>query len=414
MPDPSQQPSKLEHPARILLVDDQPANLQLLGSMLGSLGYDILPASDGPTALKRLTVRPPDLILLDVLMPGMDGVEVCRRIRTNPACGNIPVIFLSAADDKELIVRALETGGVDYVTKPFNHAELLSRVRTHLDLKATRDRLQRLAEDKDELLGILAHDLKNHLGGVQMSAALLRNQLARYEDGQSAQLSENIWHSTSRLLSFVKEFLANSATDHGFVLHPERLPLDDAVARTVKDYREAARRKHLEIHLGLPAEPAWVLADRHGLSQVLDNLLSNAVKFSPPDKSIHVTVRAHTGGAECTIRDQGPGFNAEDQTRMFQRYGRLSARPTAGEPSAGLGLSIVHKLMLAMHGRLTFESLAGQGTSFTARFPCPPFSNTPDGSDGDKVGTGVGTASIDRPGENEMGGTSQTPSPGCD
>lgn len=379
IPTPNQQPSNMECPARILVVDDQPANLQLLGSMLSSQGYDILPASDGPTALKRLTARPPDLILLDVLMPGMDGVEVCRRIRTNPACSDVPVIFLSAADDKELIVRALQTGGMDYVTKPFNHAELLSRVRTQLDLKATRDRLQRLAEDKDELLGILAHDLKNHLGGVQMSAALLRDRIARHSDGQSAQLSDNIWHSTSRLLAFVKEFLANSAADHGVVLHPEPLPLGDAVARTVHDYREAARRKNLEIRLDLPDEPACVLADRHGLSQVLDNLLSNAVKFSPPDKSVHVAVRAHPDGAECTIRDQGPGFNAEDQARMFRRYGRLSARPTAGEPSAGLGLSIVQKLMQAMHGKLTFESLAGQGTSFTARFPCPPSSNTRDG-----------------------------------
>jgi two-component system sensor histidine kinase/response regulator len=96
-------------------------------------------------------------------MPGMDGLEVCRRIRENPDWKDIPIIFLSAADDKELIVRALEAGGVDYVTKPFNHKEMLSRVRTHLALKAAHDRLKQLAEDKDELLGILAHDLKTTL-----------------------------------------------------------------------------------------------------------------------------------------------------------------------------------------------------------------------------------------------------------
>src|SRR6185436_17616312 len=126
----------------------------------------------------RLTIRLPDLILLDVLMPGMDGLEVCRKIRENPAWNDIPIIFLSAADDKDLIVRALEAGGVDYVTKPFNHREMLSRVRTHLALKAARDKLKHLEEDKDELLGILAHDLKNHLGGMQMSANLLRERMA--------------------------------------------------------------------------------------------------------------------------------------------------------------------------------------------------------------------------------------------
>jgi two-component system, sensor histidine kinase and response regulator len=367
----SHPPSTTDVPARILVVDDQPANLQVVGSMLGSLGYDILPASDGPTALKRLTVRLPDLILLDVLMPGMDGVEVCRQIRQNPAWGDIPVIFLSAADDKDLIVRALGAGGVDYVTKPFNHAELLSRVHTHLDLKAARDRLKRLAEDKDELLGILAHDLKNHLGGVRMSAALLRDRMTGHPDARSAQLSENIWHSSSQLLAFVEQFLANSAADHRVVLRPEHLNLGDAVARAVQVYHEAARRKNLLIRLQLPDEPAPVLADRHGLSQVLDNLLSNAVKFSPPDTRISVQVRANADGAECRIQDQGPGFSPEDKTRMFRRYGRLSARPTGGEPSTGLGLSIVRKLVQAMNGRLTCESVAGEGATFTVWLPVP-------------------------------------------
>src|SRR5882672_766823 len=113
-------------PARILVVDDQLANVQIVGSVLGKLGHEIVPASDGTTALKRLAVRAPDLILLDVRMPDMDGFEVCRQLKENPDWKDIPVIFLSAADDKELIVRALNAGGVDYITKPFNQSELVS------------------------------------------------------------------------------------------------------------------------------------------------------------------------------------------------------------------------------------------------------------------------------------------------
>jgi len=135
-------------------VDDQETNVQVLGSMLGQLGFEIVPVTSGEDALKRLAARPADLILLDVLMPGLDGFEVCRQIRAQAALAEIPIIFLSAADDKSFIVRALEAGGVDYVTKPFNQAELVSRVRTHLALKQARDRLRQLAEDKDELLGI--------------------------------------------------------------------------------------------------------------------------------------------------------------------------------------------------------------------------------------------------------------------
>ena len=132
-----------------MVADDQPANIQIVGNILGRHGYEIVPAGDGPTVLKRLGLRQPDLILLDVLMPGMNGLEVCRRIRENPEWVHIPIIFLSAADDKELIVRALEAGGVDYLTKPFNHSEMLSRVRTHLALKTAHDRLKKLAADKD-------------------------------------------------------------------------------------------------------------------------------------------------------------------------------------------------------------------------------------------------------------------------
>ena len=360
-----------DSPARILVADDQVANIQVLGNMLGKQGYEIVPASDGPTTLKRLALRLPDLILLDVLMPGMDGVEVCRQIRENPEWKDIPIIFLSAADDKEVIVRALEAGGVDYVTKPFNYAEMLSRVRTHLALKAARDRLRQLAEDKDELLGILAHDLKSHLGGVQMSARLLRDNLAGTANGKPQQLCENICHSTGQLLAFVKEFLANAAADHGIELKPETINLGEALLRAVEEYREVSRQKELELQVEVPPVAALVCADRGGLGQVLDNLLSNAVKFSPPGKKLIATVRPADDTCECLIQDEGPGFSAEDQTRMFRRYGRLSARPTGGEPSTGLGLSIVKKLVQAMRGELICESTPGQGATFIVRLPRP-------------------------------------------
>jgi two-component system sensor histidine kinase/response regulator len=356
-------------PPRILVTDDQAANIQIVGNMLGKLGYEIVPAPDGPTALKRMALREPDLILLDVLMPGMDGLEVCRRIRENPEWKDIPIIFLSAADDKELIVRALEAGGVDYVTKPFNHAEMLSRVRTHLALKMTRDRLKQVAEDKDELLGILAHDLKSHLGGMQMSASVLRNRIAQLSEQKRAQLCENIYHSTGQLLAFVKEFLANSAADHGFELRTEIVDIAGIVSRVAQDYDEAALRKNLKIHCEIPLEPLNVLADHTATTQVFDNLVSNAVKFSPPDREIRLALRIAGDHIECRVRDQGPGFSEEDKARMFRRYGRLSARPTGGEPSTGLGLSIVKKLVRAMNGDLTCDSAPDQGATFTVRLP---------------------------------------------
>jgi two-component system sensor histidine kinase/response regulator len=355
--------------ARILVVDDQPANIQIVGSVLGNLGCEIIPASDGATALKRVALRTPDLILLDLMMPGMGGNEVCLQLKENPDWKDIPVIFLSAADDKDLIVRALDSGGVDYITKPFNQSELISRVRTQLALKAARDRLKQLAEDRDELLGILAHDLKNYLGGINMSAALISGQIERFKDERLTQLSDNMIRSSALAMAFVKEFLANSATDHGFTLKLTAANLTDIATNAVRQYQEVARQKEIKIETAFPMDAVIALADFSALDQILDNLISNALKFSPADKQIFVSVRLAGKYAECVIRDEGPGFTAEDKTKMFRRYGRLSARPTGGEPSTGLGLSIVLKLVQAMNGELLCDSNPGQGATFTIRLP---------------------------------------------
>ena len=189
----------------VLVVDDQAPNLQLVSDLLTeTMGYEVILATSGEEALRQMQARLPDLVLLDVLMPGLNGIEICQRIKEKPAWQDVPVIFLSAADDKALVVRALETGGVDYVTKPFSRAELLTRVRTHLALKAARDQLKALAEDKDEMLGMLTHDLKNHLGGMQMSAQLLQERAPDLPDDRSRRLVDNILQSTTQMLAFVK------------------------------------------------------------------------------------------------------------------------------------------------------------------------------------------------------------------
>lgn len=350
---------------RVLVVDDQPANLQLLGSMLGQLGYDIIPAADGATALKRLALRPPDLVLLDLMMPGLDGFEVCQRIREQPAFSDLPIIFLSAADEKSLVVRALECGGVDYVTKPFNQAELIRRVQTQLALKAARDELRHLAEDKDELLGILAHDLKNALGSMRMSADLLVARTAG--DPRLQRLSGNIQEAADRTLGFLNQFLANMAAEHGLKVQRQPVNLGLLVSEVVRSHETAAARKQLQLRLEPGPSDLVVSADPSLLRQILDNLVSNALKFSPMGRTVTVGTRGHPDAAECVVADEGPGFTEADRGRMFRRYGRLSARPTGGEPSSGLGLSIVRRLVEAIGAELHCESNPGTGALFRIR-----------------------------------------------
>lgn len=366
------QPEAAPAQGRLLVVDDQETNLNLLGGMLARMGFDTVLASSGQQALECLERAGVDLILLDVLMPGLDGFEVCRRIRARPEWADIPVIFLSAADEKNLIVRALEVGGVDYVTKPFNQAELMSRVRTQLALKSARDHLRWLAEDKDELLGVLAHDLKNHLGGMQMSVRLLFDRARAQGDERMLRMAENILYSTEQMFSFVREFLANAAADRGLPITLESVCLNDEAAIAVRQHGDAAARKNIAlIHEG--STDTMVQGDRNALHQVLDNLISNALKFSPSGKTVRVTVRKrHSGGATVRVADEGPGFTEEDRRHMFLRYRRLSARPTAGEPSTGLGLSIVRRLVAEMGGEIRCESTPGHGASFIVNLPPAP------------------------------------------
>jgi two-component system sensor histidine kinase/response regulator len=360
-----------EHTATdcLLIVDDEQANIQVLGTMLGKVGFEILPATSGEQALRRLAARRVDLILLDLLLPGMDGIEVCRRIQENPEWKEIPIIFLSAVDDKNLIVRALESGGVDYIIKPFNKPELLSRVRTHLMLKSMRDHLRRLAQDKEELLAMISHHMQNHLAAMHMSAQLVLKRAETNNDAGLRLLASNIMNASTETRTFVRTFLDNSAADHGLSIKLEAISLAAAAARALKPYEETAKRKEIVLRREFTETGTMVLADPIALNQVLDNLISNSVKFSPPGKEILVSVGAGRNHAECRVRDQGPGFTEQDKSRLFQRYARLSAKPTGGEPSSGLGLSIARKLARAMNGTLTCESNPGDGAVFILRLP---------------------------------------------
>jgi len=206
----SHYPASINSPHVILVVDDQEANVQLVCGFLMREGYEVVPASSGAQALERLASRLPDLILMDVLMPGMDGFAVCERVRLIPECAAIPVIFLSAADESEFIVKALESGGVDYITKPFRQAELIARVRTHLALKISRDKMAKLLSEKDELMEMLAHDLKNPLFAISLAVQTLRNKEAPSPSFQ-ARIMDHIESTVADMSGNIEKLLSEKA-----------------------------------------------------------------------------------------------------------------------------------------------------------------------------------------------------------
>lgn len=352
----------------VLVIDDQEFNRQTLSRLLRRTGYKITSAASGEEALETLQSSLPDLILLDIFMTGMTGIEVCRHLKADARLAPVPVIFLSAAADKNLIVEAMECGGVDYVTKPFNQAELLARVRTHLALKRSREQARQLAEDKDELLGILTHDLGNYHAGIHLNALALQRNLGEIPP-HCARLLANVLQSTELINAFLNEFLANQSAERR-QMRISPVDLNNQVAEAILRHTAMATGKRIAFKAGPFPASLPVLADPDALARLLDNLVSNALKFTAGGRSVGLdTAPGPPGWAHFTVWDEGPGFTPEDCKKMFHRYGRLSARPTNGEPSTGLGLSIVKRLAEGMKGRIEVESVPGQGARLTVWLP---------------------------------------------
>ena len=383
----SDAPTYVPEGSHILVVDDITKNLQVIGTMLRNQGYDVMPATSGSEALELASVDPPELILLDLMMPEMDGLEVCRRLKDNPTTRHIPIIFLTASNEMEHLVQGFEVGAVDYVTKPFNPPELLARVRTHLELKHARDtivhysqELSRLNEEKNEFMGIAAHDLRNPLGAITGYAEMVLEEVGSLPPSgaepwmrvakEVTDCVERIHQTSKRMAEMVQNLLDANRIERGEMkLNQALTDMGPALSSVVETQRSHATAKQQTVHLEREAAPVVALVDPAVTVQVLENLVSNAVKYSPPGKNIYVRLKKSATTVRCEVQDEGPGLSEADQKKLFGKFARLSAKPTGGEHSTGLGLSIVKKMVEAMNGKVWCESTLGHGATFIVEFP---------------------------------------------
>jgi two-component system sensor histidine kinase/response regulator len=358
--------------SRILVVDDISKNLQVVGTILRNEGYHVMPATSGLQALERVSAQPPDLILLDLMMPEMDGLEVCSRLKAEPLTRQIPVIFLTASNEMEHLMKGFEAGAVDYITKPFNAPELLARVRTHLELKHARERLREMNEEKNEFMGIAAHDLRNPLSAIQGYAEMIIEDAQSLAHRDLEGNGQRIREAAKRMTEMVQNFLDANRIERGELkLNMAISDLSPLLQSVLETQSPHATAKGQIIQIELPPTPTLALADVSITLQVFENLVSNAVKYSPPGKKIFVRLKAETGVVRFEVEDQGPGLSKEDQKKLFGKFARLSAKPTGGEHSTGLGLSIVKRLVEAMNGKVWCESELGMGAKFIVTIPQP-------------------------------------------
>jgi signal transduction histidine kinase len=364
---------------RILVVEDDRINAKVITSTLAPEGFVIAEANSGEAALACCAEFKPDLILLDVVMGGISGMETCRLLKQDPSTVGIPVIFLTAKNASEDVVAGLEAGGADYVVKPCQPRELLARVRNQLQIRALLESQRRLIADlskanasKNHFLGIAAHDLRNPLTSIRgLAEFMIEGSTGELNEDQQAVL-RSIYSASMIMLDLLNELLDISIIESG-EMRLELAPtnLADIVAEAVSLSSIPATRKHIRISC-TQFKPSFPLKlDASKIRQVIDNLLSNAIKFSPPGTMITVELAEDTRSQRVSVLDQGPGIPPHEMNMLFTNFGRTSVRPTGGEKSTGLGLAICRKIIEAHRGTITAANRQECGSAFTVSLPIP-------------------------------------------
>jgi two-component system sensor histidine kinase/response regulator len=349
--------------ARILVVDDQPANLRVVGMLLSRQGYQVVTADNGPKALEICETDPPDLVLLDMMMPGMDGFQVLEEMRAGAAPPSVPVVFVTAAQDRDLLLRAFDAGAVDYVTKPFLPEELLARVSAHVGLKLTRDRLERVAREREELVNLVAHDLKNPLSSVLFASEMLITGATKPE--RVPRYMSMIHESATDALGYIRQYLESTGRAAEAVV--QSASLTDTIDWLVQRYEFQLEAKGLHVRVERPSQEVRVRIDERVLRQVSENLITNAMKYAPGSE---LTIAGRPGAPgywQLVVADRGPGISPSKQRELFKPFVRLHEGDDG--ISTGLGLSLAKQIVQKAGGQLWYEDRKSGGARFVIELP---------------------------------------------
>ncbi|MDJ0753256.1 MAG: hybrid sensor histidine kinase/response regulator [Ardenticatenaceae bacterium] len=296
----------------ILIVDDVPDNLRLLSRMLQRRGYEIRTAKSGPEALEFFEEAMAELVLLDVNMPGMDGYDVCRRLKANDRLKEIPVIFLSALSEPSDKLRGFESGGVDYVTKPFHFHEVIARVETHLELYRQKQENRRLREQerekfeqithlKDQVLNTATHDLKNPLTSIKLSVTLLHKMLEDANEKVIHYLNK-IEFDTSRMLRLINDLVDLATVDMSSEIELKTVDLDHFVRRAINEVSARLQQTGVQVEIEAPDPKLRAVFDGVQISHVIENLLANLIKFIPQNGVVVISYKRE--GKDLIIRGE--------------------------------------------------------------------------------------------------------------
>jgi signal transduction histidine kinase len=361
--------------AEVLIVDDDADNRFLLRELLATEGCNIIEATDGAEALDRVAEHLPDAVLLDVLMPGMDGLEVCRRLRADARTAALPVILVTAQRGREDRLAGIAAGASDFLTKPVDIADLRLRVRNAVATKRLYDRVEReyqrtkeLEQHRDSLVHMLVHDLRSPLTGIVCDLELLEHEGQRTLHPSFMAGVSGAIKSAQILSGMITSILEVNRLESGAM--PLSL-METDIVDVVREARTALGSAALRVRVengGGPTHPT-VPCDPELIRRVVLNLLSNAIDYSPPEEPVTVKVGRRNGSVRITVSDRGPGIPTEHHSHVFQKFGQVEKNGHPRKTSSGLGLAFCRLAVEAHAGRIGVESEEGQGSMFWFELP---------------------------------------------
>jgi len=357
----------------ILVVDDIPENVELLEAYLVPEKYNVVTAYNGIEALERAQETAPDIVLLDVMMPQMDGFEVCQTLKNDPKTQFVPVVMVTALKERDDKLKGIEAGADDFLTKPIDRVELLTRIKSlirvkflHDDLEKSYLELQELQNTKERLTQMIIHDLKNPLTGVKANI-----EIVGMEDlGETRECLDAAQRSCDLLFNMIQDLLDISKMEEGkLVLTRETLDLSEIVSPVVREVSVPAQAEDKEVMVALPEDLARINLDRDLVYRTLSNLMQNAVKHS--GRGGVITVRASNTDThmQIAVQDTGQGIPEAFQEKIFEKFGQVESRQRTG---SGLGLTFCKMAVEAHDGEIWVESVEGEGSTFIFELPLKP------------------------------------------
>ncbi len=356
--------------AKILIVDDLPKNLTMLAAYLKAEGYDVDILDDSTLVMDYLRDNVRDIILLDVMMPKINGFELCSMIKTEDKFKDIPIIFLTALTDQEHLLKAFEVGGVDYLSKPFQITELLARVRTHVENKRYRERLEKLNATKDKFFSIIAHDLKNPISSIKNSVDLMTRLYHEFSDKERLSYLSELKETTENVFELLQNLLAWSRTQTNRIeFNPDLFDLKLVSDNITSLLAHQAGLKKISLKHEIEQD-TMVFADVNMVATVIRNIVSNAIKFTKDNGTIKIYSKpSKEDKILIYVEDSGIGIEQDKISKLFSISSNYSTPGTNSESGTGLGLILCKEFVDINQGTINVESMVGKGTTFIIELP---------------------------------------------